>query len=51
MHELGHLVGLAHTEHDDQLMFPRANAAVTTFGVGDRTGLARLGQGPCQPDL
>ncbi len=51
MHELGHLVGLAHTEHDDQLMFPRGNAAVTTFAAGDRTGLARLGQGPCQPDM
>lgn len=51
MHELGHLVGLAHTEHDDQLMFPRGNAGVTKYAVGDRTGLARLGQGPCQPNL
>ena len=51
MHELGHLVGLAHTEHDDQLMFPRGNAGVTKYANGDRTGLALLGQGPCQPDL
>lgn len=51
MHELGHLVGLAHTEHDDQLMFPRGSAEVTTYAAGDRTGLAQLGQGPCQPDL
>ena len=40
MHELGHLVGLAHTEHDDQLMFPRGNAEVTKYANGDRTGLA-----------
>jgi hypothetical protein len=51
MHELGHLVGLAHTQHDDQLMFPRGNAEVTKYANGDRTGLAQLGQGPCQPDL
>jgi hypothetical protein len=51
MHELGHLIGLAHTEQDDQLMFPRGNARVTKYAVGDRTGLTRLGQGPCQPDL
>ncbi|MGB8021524.1 MAG: matrixin family metalloprotease [Candidatus Nanopelagicales bacterium] len=51
MHELGHLVGLAHTEHDDQLMFPRGNAGVTKYAVGDRTGLALLGRGQCQPGL
>jgi hypothetical protein len=51
MHELGHLVGLAHTEHQDQLMFPRGNSGVTKYAAGDRTGLALLGQGPCQPSL
>jgi hypothetical protein len=25
--------------------------SVTAFGPGDRAGLARLGGGPCRPDL
>lgn len=51
MHELGHLVGLAHIDDPDQLMFPRASGDVTEYQPGDLTGLALLGTGPCQPDL
>lgn len=51
LHELGHLVGLAHVDDDDELMYPEANVQVDDLGPGDRTGLARLGAGPCVPDL
>lgn len=51
LHELGHLVGLAHVEADEELMFPVGSDEVTGFGAGDRVGLARLGRGPCTPDL
>lgn len=51
LHELGHLVGLDHTDHDDQLLFPHIMAGITTYAAGDRAGLARLGQGSCQPNL
>ena len=51
LHELGHLVGLAHIDNGDQLMFPRVSAAITDYSAGDLAGLARLGRGPCQPNL
>jgi hypothetical protein len=51
LHELGHLVGLAHVDDDRELMFPEARRAVTDFAPGDLTGLATLGAGPCVPDL
>jgi hypothetical protein len=50
-HELGHLVGLAHTDDPGQLMFPRVQGQVTDYQPGDLQGLARLGGGPCVPDL
>ncbi len=46
LHELGHLVGLAHTEDATQLMHAE-NVGRIDFGVGDRTGLTILGQGGC----
>ncbi len=46
MHELGHVVGLAHSPDPSQLMAAR-NTGRTTFNDGDRAGLARLGRGPC----
>lgn len=50
LHELGHLVGLDHVNDPDELMYPTATGR-TTFGDGDRDGLARLGSGPCVPLL
>ncbi|MCZ2858826.1 matrixin family metalloprotease [Blastococcus sp. VKM Ac-2987] len=51
LHELGHLVGLAHVDDDRELMFPETRRAVTDFSGGDLTGLAALGQGGCVPEL
>jgi len=51
LHELGHLVGLAHVNDSGALMFPRASGEVTAFGPGDRAGLAALGSGACQPTI
>ncbi|NHC47131.1 zinc metalloprotease [Motilibacter aurantiacus] len=50
MHELGHVVGLAHVHDPTQLMHDD-NIGRTDFGEGDRRGLARAGHGRCQPDL
>ena len=46
MHELGHLVGLAHVDDERELMDAQNHGQVD-FGPGDRRGLARLGSGPC----
>lgn len=46
MHELGHVVGLAHVDDPGELMFP-ASTGRATFGPGDRQGLARLGAVDC----
>jgi hypothetical protein len=46
MHELGHLVGLAHVSDPTELMFAD-NTGLTDFGPGDREGLAALGKGVC----
>ncbi|MCF6743419.1 matrixin family metalloprotease [Blastococcus sp. KM273128] len=51
LHELGHLVGLAHVDDDRELMYPEARPAVPDLADGDRTGLSALGRGPCVPDL
>lgn len=48
LHELGHLVGLAHVADPQQLMAPVANGR-TTYGAGDLAGLAAAGAGPCEP--
>jgi hypothetical protein len=46
LHELGHLVGLAHTDDPTQLMHAE-NVGRIDFGVGDRAGLELMGQGSC----
>ncbi len=48
LHELGHLVGLAHVADPDQLMASVATGR-TTYGLGDLAGLAAAGAGPCDP--
>ncbi len=50
-HELAHLVGLAHVNDPQQLMYPSARPLVTNLGSGDRAGLAALGSGTCHPSL
>lgn len=50
LHELGHLVGLAHVDDVNQIMFPRGGQ-VADYQQGDRVGLGALGKGPCQPDV
>jgi hypothetical protein len=50
-HELAHLVGLAHVDDPQQLMYPSARPLVTNLGSGDRAGLAALGSGTCHPTL
>lgn len=51
LHELGHLIGLAHVDDEQQLMFPEARREVSDFAAGDLTGLAALGAGACVPEL
>jgi hypothetical protein len=46
MHELAHLVGLAHVPDESELMNPE-NGGRLDFGPGDLRGLALLGRGRC----
>lgn len=45
-HEFGHLVGLDHVDDPGELM-NADNLGVTSYGPGDREGLARLGRVDC----
>ncbi len=47
MHELGHLVGLAHVEDPAQLMHAETGRGLIGFGAGDLRGLHQLGSGAC----
>jgi hypothetical protein len=49
IHELGHLVGLAHV-HDPGELMAESNSGLTDLGPGDRQGLATVGAGPCRTD-
>lgn len=46
LHELGHLVGLAHVDDRGEIMYGDG-VARTSYGTGDLKGLARLGAGGC----
>jgi hypothetical protein len=51
LHELGHLLGLAHVDSKDELMYPEGQRDVHGYQQGDRAGLAELGRGRCVPLL
>lgn len=50
VHELGHLVGLAHVDDPKAVMHPEYVEGNNGLSPGDRAGLAALGRGACQPD-
>lgn len=44
LHELGHLVGLAHVGDRSQIMFPNVTEGPAEYGAGDLAGLRRVGR-------
>ena len=50
LHELGHVVGLAHVQDEGEIMNP-TGGDVTSYQAGDRSGLAQLGALPCVASL
>ena len=51
LHELGHLVGLDHVPYTTELMSPERDRDRVSYGAGDLSGLALLGQGRCFPTV
>jgi len=47
VHEVAHLLGLAHVDAPDELLHPSPGFGPIELGVGDRAGLEELGAGPC----
>jgi hypothetical protein len=50
LHELGHLVGLAHVTDRGQVMWHEDEMPYGAYMAGDLRGLERLGSGPCHTD-
>ena len=50
LHELGHLVGLAHVSDPYQVMFDTNAYPLSSYRAGDRRGLEQLGRGRCFRD-
>jgi hypothetical protein len=46
LHEFGHVLGLAHVDSPNELMYDKNNDH-NSLGAGDLEGLRRLGHGPC----
>ncbi len=50
LHELAHLLGLAHVDDPEQLMYTYPGEGPVTLGDGDRRGLEAVGEGhDCRP--
>lgn len=47
LHELAHVLGLAHVDSKAELMYPEGQQDLHGYQQGDLTGLSRLGQGTC----
>lgn len=45
LHEIGHLLGLAHVDDFTQVMHPNVTGGEARFGAGDLAGLRRLARG------
>ena len=52
LHELGHVVGLAHVSSRAEIMFPSTTRTTHRYGAGDLAGLRAVGASrPCAPPL
>jgi hypothetical protein len=51
LHELGHLVGLAHVQDPYQVMYGANALPLSSYRAGDLRGLEQLGRGPCFRDF